>query len=211
MEVETGAQPGGQDPYDDPPGEAVRPTGGPHIRLVESFGQFQASFIVELVNSGSVDGVHDGWCTNSHAPAPPGEGYVPVELHGSTAAVPDDLIEHPENLDLLNYLLNAYQVGDEVQVVGGPSGDVEAYTLTEFDLQDAAWALVDDVDPDWATWQPAVTQIVEEARAQGEGFRPGCGDVVVLLTVPLDNLDDTTENDVQTIALEVPFDADRCP
>jgi len=73
--------------------------------------------------------------------------------------------------------------------VGKPSDCGGAYTFG--DVQWAIWKLVDGREPNpgalssLGNWSPCRAQeIVDAAIANGEGFVPGCGDVMVIVLGP---------------------------
>lgn len=205
VEVEGDWSPEVGDPY----GDSEPLTDDPHMRLVNGFGSDEAYFTVELLQTDGVDGIYDGWCGNASA-ASPGTGLRPVVLHWSTEPIPDGLITQTNNLDLLNYILNTYELGDMVPIELYGDGSLEPGPLQAFHLQEVVWALLHnaDGDPD-PGWAPA-SLLVAEARAEGEGFLPGCGGIEVVLAVPLDNLDSGSQNDVQPVAVEVPVPPSHC-
>jgi hypothetical protein len=92
------------------------------------------------------------------------------------------LVEHPENLDLVNWILNQSYVGQS-----SPGG---FGTYTYGDVQRAIWALVEDIQSTsgLGAWnQNRVDEILADAQASGEGFVPQCNDVVAVLLAPIEN------------------------
>jgi hypothetical protein len=119
-------------------------------------------------------------------------------------ALPEDAVEYPENLDLVNWIIN--QAFEEKQ---SPSTG-EFYTYG--DVQWAIWKLIDDNIPDAALpnlrdWDEArAMEIVTAAVANGEGFVPGCGQkvAIILFSPDIFPFPGTNENRVQTLLIEVP-------
>ncbi len=113
--------------------------------------------------------------------------------------LPACVIDVPENLDLVNWILTQDYVGED-----GPC--VEPYTYG--DVQVAIWTLLEDTDiPDEALseeflgpWcQDNIDQILQDAQAYGEGFVPGGSDKYGLILVPVDYAED-----------EPPYNMDPC-
>ena len=102
--------------------------------------------------------------------------------------VPDDIVEYPENLDLVNWLINQDFLG-QLSSCGG--------NYTYGDIQKAIWELIEDypMGGDLGPWfQCRVDEIVEAAYANGEDFIPGCGDRIVIILDP---------GDAQIIIIEI--------
>lgn len=91
----------------------------------------------------------------------------------------DALVDNPDNLDLILYVINQ---------------DYSFLGATAYDVQVAIWLLIDDATPFGIT--PAALAIVDDARANGEGFTPGCGDLMGVFMDP--------GPDIQTIMAVVP-------
>ncbi|MBX9582576.1 MAG: hypothetical protein K2X87_19900 [Gemmataceae bacterium] len=99
--------------------------------------------------------------------------------------VAENLVEKPENLDLVNWVLNQ-------NFVGQPAGDSTNYTYG--DVQKAIWQLLglggplDTTNAGVGPYTVAhVTAIVAAAQANGNGFVPGPGDVVGVILDPVGN------------------------
>ncbi|MEJ2560723.1 MAG: hypothetical protein P8186_31775, partial [Anaerolineae bacterium] len=126
----------------------------------------------------TLDGTYDGNCADL-AGGPPSGLAVP---YLSTELIPDGVVQKPENLDLVNWIINQ-------DFVGQPSGCDGAYTWG--DVQWAIWKLIDGREPTPGTlsslqaWSECRAQeIVDAAIANGEGFVPGCGDVMGIILAP---------------------------
>lgn len=86
-------------------------------------------------------------------------------------------IENPETIDQVNWIVNQ-------GFVGSPSDCDGNYT--QGDVQRAIWTLVEDENSTsgLGSWkQCRVDEILAGASTNGEGFVPGCGDVVAVLLV----------------------------
>jgi hypothetical protein len=102
-----------------------------------------------------------------------------ANIYSSYEELPISLIEFPENLDLVNWILNQ-------GFVGQPSLCDGIYTYG--DVQRAIWVLVED-NPSASgldSWsQCRVDEILAAAYANGEGFEPGCGDIIGVILAPV--------------------------
>jgi hypothetical protein len=152
--------------------------------------------------SGSLaDGSYVGYCIdNGHYiyPANFGSpGTYTANVYSSYEALPDSLttaydqplvpgiggqvpaqginpnIDNPDNLDLVNWVIN----------------NADGYTPAQ--VQNVIWALVDDaLNRDSLTAQEQV--LFDMALASGEGFAPGCGDLIAVILQPVDSSGNTT-------------------
>ena len=104
----------------------------------------------------------------------------PPRSFAADEPIPVGIVEHPENLDLVNWVVNQEFLGNL-----GPTG--VAYTTG--DIQIAIWSLLEDrwvpVDGPWT--QANVDEILRLA-ALHEGFVPGCGEDTVVIIAPLDEM-----------------------
>jgi hypothetical protein len=135
-------------------------------------------FDIAVSGGTTLDGTYDGNCAALQGGPPSGTAYP----FSSYEAIPEGVVQHPENLDLINWIINQ-------DFVGKASGCDGVYTFG--DVQRAIWELLDGGEPTPGAiaslfdWSPCRAQeIVAAAIANGEGFVPGCGDVVVILLVP---------------------------
>ncbi|MGG7565920.1 SdrD B-like domain-containing protein, partial [Rhodovulum sp. DZ06] len=81
-------------------------------------------------------------------------------------------VQNRENLDLVTWVLNQ---------------DFTAQGYTAAEVQNAIWNLTDDL---FIGFEPGAVEIAEMARAEGEGFVAGEGDLVGLVLAPLQEVDD---------------------
>ena len=138
-------------------------------------------FKVLLSGAGLLNGEYDGWCVDVGDVIYENTDY-PVMLYSSYESLPAGAVDRPENLDLVNWLVNHFAAGQAIPELGG-------YVLTYGDLQRAIWALIDFelTDAGLGSWnQAAVDFIVAAAQANGEGWVPGCNDKIALVLVPED-------------------------
>ena len=134
------------------------------------------------ITGGTVlDGKYDSFCVDTDHTISPG-GFYTANVFSSYETLPGGLVEFPENLDLVNWILNQYFVGQ-------PSSCGGNYTYG--DVQRVIWALVEDKDGQSTSglgpWlQCRADQIEAAARANGEGFTPECGDFIAVIFQPVD-------------------------
>lgn len=144
-------------------------------------------------NAGTLKGTYDNWCVNTQITLSPGTIYEAL-LYSSYEEIPAGVVDKPQNLDLINYLINYYSEGTEVQ----PLDDCDTPTegrgpeaITLGDLQKAIWEIIDDdtspyLPGSWTWSQERINAIVCEVEANGEGFVPTCDEQIVFLVVPID-------------------------
>jgi hypothetical protein len=133
-------------------------------------------FDITISEGGMLDGDHVAWCADRDRGAGPGLSY-PVNVYSSYEDLPltrpwdplEWVVEYPDNLDLVNWILNQ-------GFIGQPSGCDGNYDWN--DVQLAIWELVEDENDELTC---GAGEIVAAARANGEGFVPGCGEVVGVL------------------------------
>lgn len=120
-----------------------------------------------------------GWCVDTENSIDQNTVYT-AHIYSSYETLPPGLIDHPENLDLVNWILNQ-------GFVGQPSACGGIYTYG--DVQRAIWALVDDNQSTagLGAWsQCRVDEILTAAHVNGEGFVPGCGDIIGVILESVD-------------------------
>jgi hypothetical protein len=131
---------------------------------------------VTVTGGTTLDGIYPGWCVNTGINIEKCRDYL-AAVYSSCGDIPPGAIDHPENLDLVNWIINQNFVGQQ-----GSNG---AYTYG--DVQRAIWRLVDD-DPEHETYtgydESRVGEILAAAYENGEGFVPGPGDLVAIVLVP---------------------------
>jgi hypothetical protein len=89
------------------------------------------------------------------------------------------LVEHPENMDQVNYILNQGYIG-----TASPGG---FGTYTYGDVQRAIWTLVEDVlsTSGLGGWDASrVAEILDDAAANGEDYEPPCDGVAGVVLAP---------------------------
>jgi hypothetical protein len=136
------------------------------------------SYFDATVSGGTMlDGTYDGYCLDTDSAYP---GSATANVYSSYGPLPQTRIEYPENLDLVNWIINQ-------GFVGQPSGCDGNYTYG--DVQWVIWHLLEDNPTSGALeslgdWSECRAQeIVDAAYANGEGFVPGCGHVMGTLLI----------------------------
>jgi hypothetical protein len=115
--------------------------------------------------TGGVNGTFPAWCVDLDHFITPCTTYT-ANVHEDGAG----LVDFPENLDLVNYVMNK---------------DYSAWGASVMDIQTAIWLLIDDTVP--VMISTVARDIEADARANGEGFVAGCGGVVGVLVEPIEN------------------------
>ena len=155
-------------------------------------------FPVVTVSGGTtIDGTYEGWCVDTDEGIPENTPYT-ADVYSSYEALPVGKIEYPENLDLVNWIINQDYVG---QTSPGGYG-----TYTYGDVQRAIWELVEDEQSeeglgDWS--QARVDEILADASANGEGYTPGCGDEIVIILNPVGEV-------AQIVIITIPVPCPGC-
>ncbi|SFA70733.1 Cna protein B-type domain-containing protein [Poseidonocella pacifica] len=183
------------------------PAGGDMFLTIDSIGgQF---YNVTISNTGDArfDGItfEQGYCVAAYDPIDT-DVTVPFEFHlADETSVPPGLIRNPENLDLVNWVLN--------QDFGSmDNGDGLGETYTEAEIQGAIWGLTDDIvfvnetNPAFGTEENAQEIFdMAVASAEAEGFVPSAGQLVGLILDPTEAAE--LAGNVQPFIIAVPFDS----
>jgi hypothetical protein len=135
-------------------------------------------FTISVADNGTLYGTYPGWCVDWARPIQ--DGTYPVKFYSSLREnFPAGVLDKPENLDEMNWLLNQKFVGKQA-----PNG---LGTYTSGDIQLAIWNLIDD-SSDGSTVGPysqaRVDQIVNAALIRGNGFYPLCRQTVGIILDP---------------------------
>jgi hypothetical protein len=128
-------------------------------------------------------GTYEGWCIDTDLPITQDVLYT-ANVFSSYETLPAGLVEHPENLDLINWIINQ-------NFVGKPSSCQPLLpTYTYGDVQRAIWTLIDDTLSNLSLGPYSlchVQEIIAAAYANGEGFVPGCDDLIGIIFQPVDD------------------------
>jgi hypothetical protein len=143
---------------------------------------FSEVLIESLPSPTVLDGSYIGWCVDIDSAISSGYPYV-SGVFSTYGTIPGGLMDTPENLPLVNYILNQ-------DLVGQPSGCDGVYTYG--DVQQAIWFLLENGRsgyPQYAyslgPWlQCRVDEILADAIANGQDFVPGCGECAGVIIIP---------------------------
>jgi hypothetical protein len=136
-----------------------------------------AYFQITILESGFFDGFHYAWCFDIDRSRI--HRWYDYHVYTAYDKLPPDIMEFPENLDLVNWILNKEFVGKQA-----PSGGIYTYG----DVQHAVWTLLEGRSTNYSKgpWDiERATGIIESAKAEGEGFIPACNEKFLLILVPL--------------------------
>jgi len=155
------------------------------IKVKYPYGGAPSYFETTISGGTDIDGTYEGWCVDTDHTI--GQGSYTAQVFSSYESLPTGLIEYPENLDLVNWILNQGYVGTT-----SPGG---FGTYTYGDVQRAIWALIEDGQSTSGLGQwngNRVNEILTAAHASGEDFYPGCGDVIAIVLRPVNTNGGTT-------------------
>jgi len=174
--------------------------------------------IVEIQNDTWLNGIYYdvGWCADRDHGILAEYGWVHANAYSSyDLPLPlgidgENIIDYPENLDIVNWLLNQNFVG---KLCLAPDGitDLGYGTITFVDVQVAIWKLLDD-EPGWPeTFDPysqdRVTYMMNLANAH-DGYKPGCNEKLWVI-IASDYLP-TMPWQLQTLLIPVPIPCEEC-
>lgn len=147
------------------------------VMMCVNWGGVEATFQT-TVHENILDGTYKGWCVDTDHQIDIGCDLEQAAVaYSSYGSLPAGAVDYPENLDLVNWVINQ-------DYVGKPSGCNGAYT--KGDVQRAIWELIEDnpVTPPFPHDACRVSEIVADAWTNGEGFVPRCGDLIVVILIP---------------------------
>jgi len=149
----------------------------PVLQLVSFSGNpaYFRMFIYDYQGNTMYQGNFFGNCVDLENPIDQRVRYFPklVSSYDTDAALLECIVDRPENLDVINFLINQ----DYATKFGATSNEVQA----------AIWTLIDDDNPVNGAagfdFDAAITkQIIDDSKAKGEFYIPSCdGYFVVLL------------------------------
>jgi len=139
------------------------------------------SYFEDHISGGTIlDGMYIGGCLDIGHFISPSVIYT-ANVYSSYEGLPPTVtIDHPENLDLINWIVNQ-------NFIGKTASDGNPFTWG--DVQEAMWALVDNeyyLEAGKIGTAAHVVEIVALACANGEDFVPGCGGSVVVILQPIE-------------------------
>lgn len=135
-------------------------------------------FSVNVAGEKPFNGTFQGWCADWNTRIEDGVNYN-ASFWSSLASVPNDVVDHPEYLDEVNWIINQNFVGKTAP------DNLGVYTIG--DVQLAIWSLIDDefqTDTVGEFSQARVDQIVERAKVEGANYEPGCRQLVGIILIP---------------------------
>lgn len=143
----------------------------------------QSYFKTQIIGDDFIEGIYNGWCVDLDSNMIDYKLFC-ARVYSSYETIPDGMLEKPENLDLVNYILNQHYIGK-------PSCCGVAYTFG--DVQRAIWGLIEDQQSNTSYLGPwkqcRVNEILTNANTNGEGFVPGCGQIVAIILDPVNKQD----------------------
>lgn len=152
-------------------------------------------FSISIQDSGLLQGTYDGWCADWGVEIEANTPYN-AKFYNSYSTLPEGLVDRPENLDEVNWLLNK-------NFVGRSSSDGHG-VYTSSDVQLAIWSLLDNYFETTTVGefsQARVDELVAKATQYGSNFVPRCDQVIGIILEPSVP---STGNRVQTTITEVP-------
>ena len=153
----------------------------PRTMSVEHLTTGQSYFNVTVADSGLLKGSYPGWCADWTTRIVDGTVYNSRFYSSLSSTIPGDVVDHPENLDEVNWLINKMFVGK-----ASPSG-LGVYTTG--DVQLAIWTLIDNEFESSSVGpfsQPRVDELVARAKVDGANYHPKCRELVGIILVPSD-------------------------
>lgn len=141
--------------------------------------------VTTISGGGALNGSYEGWCVDTEHVIYQNTPYN-ANVFSSYEALPAGLVDHPENFDLVNWIINQ-------DFVGKPSaGGLGLYTYS--DVQYAIWSLIDNAVSNSGLYDLNATralQIRDAALAHGEGFMPTCGNMIAVVLQPVGGVNQT--------------------
>jgi hypothetical protein len=137
------------------------------VDMTLSYPNSDSYFGITISNDGVLNGFHDGWCLDLDKEITPTsyKAYVVSSLVSGFNEL--NLVEKPENMFKVNWLLNQ-------DIVGTVSTDGLVFTLQDFQM--ALWWLVEDVvvDPGIGNWTQAHVDEILGLTNHLTSFIPTC-------------------------------------
>jgi hypothetical protein len=148
----------------------------PETAMLQIIWPYDYSYFQSIITEGGfLNGLYDGYCIDRYHGIGTSEVY-PVDVYSSYEPLPAGEIGYPENLDLVNWLMN--------QDIIGTTSECN-HTFIWQDIQNAIWELMDDGTSHSQPYNECeVNQLIALAIANGEGYEPGCGEDIAIVLVP---------------------------
>jgi hypothetical protein len=140
------------------------------VDIAFKYTRIKSYYDLTFSNAGIFNGVQLGWCADNNGKPVGFQQATLISSYSSTYNL-GLVVPHPENLDLLNYLMNTYYPSKSFPVIqaaiwhlmngsySNPSGGINLTSgqMTEY------------------------LNIIDDVKANGEGFEPGPTDYMVIL------------------------------
>lgn len=139
--------------------------------------------ITTLTNAGSLNGTYDGWCIDLDHTISQNANYASHIYSSYDPALPAGIVEHPENLPMVNWILN-----QDFQYKSAGVGNAPQ-TYSSADIQKAIWTLLEDTVPaNQAAGSPAPNQLrvdkIVALAMEHPTYVPPCNGVVAIIVQP---------------------------
>jgi hypothetical protein len=160
-------------------------------------------FKVTVQDDGLLNGVYPGWCADWNTRIEDNTIYNSKFYSSLAANIPGDVVDHPEYLDEVNWIINQNFVGKTA-----PSG-LGIYTIG--DVQLAIWSLIDDEfesDTVGEYSQARVDVLIARAKTEGANYMPGCRQLVGIILIPTNPTSGSTSQN--TIILVPRYHFPKC-
>ncbi|MEB3312151.1 MAG: hypothetical protein VKJ02_18140 [Snowella sp.] len=157
-----------------------------------------------------LNGTYDGWCVDTARTIGLNTDYT-ANVYSSYENL-QGIVDKPNNLDAVNWLLNNFEVGDTLldeYNYKGSNANPQDYpneydsltgletptndslgTITYGDIQRAIWALIDDTQSTsglGSYTNAKADELADRAYLLGQGFTPECDDTVAIILQPINS------------------------
>ncbi|MFV0386338.1 SdrD B-like domain-containing protein, partial [Paracoccus sp. (in: a-proteobacteria)] len=182
--------------------EASLPAGGNLLlTLDKTFGGDFYNATLSGTGDDRFDGIifEAAYCLSAYEPISTGVS-IPYNFYlAKEGSVPTGVVSHPEYLDSINWILNQDFTSQD-------NGDNTGTNYTEAEIQGAIWGLTDNIVfvQNGLGTNANANEIYQLAKAQGDGYVPGEGDIVGLVLDPTAAAE--AAGNAQPFIIGVPFD-----
>ena len=151
--------------------------------LIVTYPGSESYFNATISGTGTaLDGTFESWCLDLGHYIYSNLPYQVKFASGICGNNLEGIIDKPENIGLVNYLLNQEYIGTTVPDHG---------EITWIDVQVAIWYLVDneeDIDQIPLSYdKEKIDWILNDVFSNGYGYTPGCGEVAAVIVIPTDS------------------------
>lgn len=136
-------------------------------------------FSISVQDDGLLQGTYPGWCIDWAKRIEDNTVYNAKFYSTLSENIPAGVVDRPENLDEVNWLINQHKVGKT------SPGGFGVYTAGDEQL--AIWALLDDYYETGSVGpfdQRRVDELVAVSLKDGSGFIPRCNQLVAIILDP---------------------------